>query len=189
MRRSMLIWAVLLSGCHGEKQAAAGGECMSPAAVADYVHTVIEADRATYAEQVVHRLQDVEKVIKASESFSEDKALPLPSQMMRMGAKAAAARNGGAMHYALISPWAINKANLPKTDFEKQGFAQLGANPDAPYRAFQQVGEGRYFTALYADKAVSEACVGCHNTHPRSPRTDFKLGDVMGGVVVSMKVN
>ena len=46
-----------------------------------------------------------------------------------------------------------------------------------------------YFTALYADRAVSQACVDCHNQHPESPRGDFKLGEVMGGVVVTMKVD
>jgi hypothetical protein len=26
--------------------------------------------------------------------------------------------------------------------------------------------------------------VSCHNDHKDTPRTDFKLGDVMGGVVI-----
>ena len=42
------------------------------------------------------------------------------------------------------------------------------------------------FRAIYADRAVSQACVGCHNTHPRSPKKDFKMGDVMGGLVIEI---
>ena len=34
--------------------------------------------------------------------------------------------------------------------------------------------------ALYADVAVAAGCVGCHNGHPKSPRHDWVLGDVMG---------
>ena len=41
-----------------------------------------------------------------------------------------------------------------------------------------------YFTAVYPDKAVAEACVSCHNHHKDTPKRDFKLDDVMGGVVV-----
>ena len=41
-----------------------------------------------------------------------------------------------------------------------------------------------YFTAVYADVAVSPSCVTCHNAHEDSPRNDFKAGDVMGGVVI-----
>ena len=38
--------------------------------------------------------------------------------------------------------------------------------------------------AVYADVASVEASVACHNAHPESPRRDFVLGDVMGGVIV-----
>ena len=34
------------------------------------------------------------------------------------------------------------------------------------------------------DVAVAPVCVSCHNEHPDSPKTDFELGDVMGGVVI-----
>ncbi|MGH8566472.1 MAG: c-type heme family protein, partial [Gammaproteobacteria bacterium] len=31
---------------------------------------------------------------------------------------------------------------------------------------------------------MAEACVACHNNHKDTPKRDFKLDDVMGGVVV-----
>ena len=46
----------------------------------------------------------------------------------------------------------------------------------------------KYFQALYPDFAVSTACVSCHNAHPRSPKKDFKLNDVMGGIVLTIPV-
>ena len=51
------------------------------------------------------------------------------------------------------------------------------------------VGGKKYFTAVYADTAVAQACVSCHNGHKDSPRKDFKLGDVMGGVVIRIPMN
>jgi len=33
---------------------------------------------------------------------------------------------------------------------------------------------------------VAQACVGCHNAHANSPRRDFKLNDVMGGIVITV---
>ncbi|MGH8675691.1 MAG: c-type heme family protein, partial [Burkholderiales bacterium] len=50
----------------------------------------------------------------------------------------------------------------------------------------ETLGKVKYFTAIYADKAVSPACVGCHNDHKDSPKTDFKLGQTMGGVVIRL---
>jgi hypothetical protein len=173
----------LSSGCAKQQQASSG---VPPELVADYVFAVISSDRATYAEEVVHRLQDVEKVIKSSEQFKEEKGLPLPSQMLRMGAQRSASK--GTLRYALISAWAINKANMPKTDFEKNGLEALVKDPSKPATATETVNGKTYFKALYPDKAVSEACVDCHNMHAESPRTDFKLGEVMGGVVISFPV-
>jgi len=42
------------------------------------------------------------------------------------------------------------------------------------------------FQTLYADKAVSQSCVGCHNAHPNSPKKDFKPQDVMGGILLTI---
>ncbi|MEQ1847248.1 MAG: DUF3365 domain-containing protein, partial [Nitrospira sp.] len=29
-------------------------------------------------------------------------------------------------------------------------------------------------------------CVTCHNSHPLSPKQDFKLNDVMGGIAITI---
>jgi methyl-accepting chemotaxis protein len=46
------------------------------------------------------------------------------------------------------------------------------------------------FTLRYAtsDIAGSKACVTCHNSHEDSPKKDFKLGDVMGILVVNIPI-
>jgi hypothetical protein len=33
---------------------------------------------------------------------------------------------------------------------------------------------------MFADIAVAEPCIKCHNNHKDSPKTDWKLNDVMG---------
>jgi hypothetical protein len=51
------------------------------------------------------------------------------------------------------------------------------------------LGETTYYTAVYADIAVAPACVDCHNEHKDSPRNDFKIGEVMGGVVIRIPLS
>jgi hypothetical protein len=177
---------LLLVGCKAGNAAGNAAPGVPAEQVADLVHTVIAADRAVYAEEVVHRLQDVEHVLRADEKFEEKKALPLPSQMLRMAAKRVA--SSSEFRYALISQWAINKANMPRTPFETQGLAAVASHPKSVHTEYQTVQGKQYFLALYPDVAVSAACVGCHNNHPESPRRDFKIGDVMGGVVISIPV-
>jgi hypothetical protein len=151
--------------------------------MADALHAVMEADRTAYTRNVVNRLQNDEKVIKASEHWKDDKALPLPAQMFRMGAEAVAQKNAG-FTYSLQSMWPVNKQNAPKTAAETAGLKAVAAKPAAAYYTEESLGKTKYFTAVYADVAISPACVTCHNDHRDSPRTDFKIGEVMGGVVV-----
>ncbi len=153
---------------------------------ADYVHAVIDADRTTYTRHVVNRLQLEDKVIGASEHFREEKTLPLPAQMLRMAAQLVAER--GAFRYALISDAAINKSNLPKGEFEAEGIRAVRSDPGTVWRREVTVGNTRYLLSMYPDRAVVNACITCHNTHPHSPRRNWKLGDVMGAVVVSIPV-
>ncbi len=155
--------------------------------MADALHIVLEADRTVYTKMVVHRLQNEEKVIQASEHWQDDKALVLPAQMFRMGAETAAKQNPG-FSYALLSQWPVNKQNAAKTPVEREGLKALAANPDKPFYKEEKLGAKTYFTAVYADRAVSKACVSCHNDHRDSPRHDFKLNEVMGGVVIRIPI-
>lgn len=160
---------------------------ITPQRMADALHVVLEADRAVYAKEVVQRLQDQEGVIRASEHFRDDRALPLPAQMFRMGAEAARKAQPG-FTYALLSPWPINKQNAPRTEVEKTGLRRVVETGQSFYGA-ESLGGERYFTAVYPDKAVTEACAACHNAHRDSPRKDFKVGDAMGGVVIRIPVD
>jgi hypothetical protein len=156
---------------------------VSPQLVADAVHAVIEADRTVYTQQVINRLHLEEKVIAVSEHWKDDKALPLPSQMMRMGSELVAEKELG-LSYALLSLWPINKQNGAKTQAEKEGLQHVADHPDKNFYTEETLGGQKYFTAVYPDKAVAETCVACHNNHKDSPKKDFKRDDVMGGVVV-----
>lgn len=158
------------------------GEGVSYKQMADALHAVMESDRTVYTRLVVNRLQNEEKVIKASEHWEDDKALPLPAQMFRFGSEMVAESDAG-FTYSLLSLWAVNKQNMPKTPVETEGLEAIAAS-SAPFYREETLDGTKYFTAVYPDKAVSPACVNCHNGHKDTPRTDFKLGDVMGGVVL-----
>jgi len=159
-----------------------------PRTMADALHAVLESDRTVYTRNVVNRLQNEEQVIKASEHWKDDKALPLPAQMFRMGSEMVAEKNAG-FTYALISLWPVNKQNVARTEAEEKGLRFVADNPGQNYYADEELAGKKYFTAVYADKAISAACVACHNAHKDSPRTDFELNEVMGGVVVRIPLD
>lgn len=180
--------AVLFTGCGDAEAVVEPGVPYEK--FADALHMVLDNDRAVYTKNVVNRLVKDEKVIKASEFWTEDKALPLPAQMFRMGAELTASKDAF-FSYSLQSLWPINKSNAAgQTDVEKAGLQFVADNGGtAPYYAEEVLGDQKYFTAVYADVAVAPVCVSCHNAHKDSPKTDFELGDVMGGVVIRIPLD
>jgi hypothetical protein len=169
-----------------------GSETVSVKAMADALHMVMDSDRTVYTKTIVNRLVKKEKVIKASEHFEDDQALALPAQMFRFGSELVAERAAKnpdvEFSYSLQSLWPVNRQNAPKTEAEKTGLQYVVDNVGKNYYTTETLGGKKYFTAIYPDIGVAPVCVACHNAHPDSPKTDFRLGDVMGGVVIRIPV-
>lgn len=154
--------------------------------VADYVHAVIEADRDIYTRHVVERMQ-AKGIVVASENWEQKNTLPLPAQFL-MESGRHIAKKGLGIQYRLISLWPINKRNAATSEFEKTGLGAILTHPDRPHTGFVKNGGAQSFQAVYADLAVTQACIGCHNAHQDSPKRDFKLNDVMGAIVITIPV-
>jgi len=159
---------------------------LTPELVADYIHAVIEADRTLYETHVVDRMRD-RGIVIAAEGWEKRNALPLPAQMLMMSGLRVEATGVG-LRYRLASLWPIYERNGPGTEFEKEGLQAVQENPDKPYTGVITRGDKKFFKAIYADRAVSATCVNCHNTHILSAKRDRKVGDVLGGVIISFPV-
>ena len=192
--------AIACGGGGGGSTAASAG--IPPEAAVDYIHTVLLADRTAYTKHVINRLQTLEGKEKtdgvvpaeATEGWQQTNGVPLPAQMFRLGSEVAAEtadEKGIGFTYNLISTWNINDSHAPKSEFEKRAMEQVNETGE-PYKEYQEIGGQQYFSALYPDKAVAEACVTCHNTHPvhleRYPDKTFKLNDVMGGIIINLPI-
>jgi len=155
-----------------------------PETVAQYIHSVVQADRTFYTNEIVERMQ-ARGITFASEHWREDGDLPLPAQFVIETGRLVAEQSAG-FRFRLISTWAINKKNRPATDFERTALEKIQMNTDRPYSGVTTEGKTRVFKALYPDKALSQMCADCHNVHPESPKRDFKEGDVMGGILLTI---
>ncbi|NIQ00501.1 MAG: DUF3365 domain-containing protein [Nitrospinaceae bacterium] len=151
---------------------------------ADYVHSVIEAGRTTYSKLIVDRLGK-SRSVKTLENWKQESGLPLPAQFLMMSSQISNQRGIG-MRYRLASLWPINADNSPRSSTEKRGLEQVAQNPGQPFTWVVQNKGLWYYQAIYPDIAVTQACVSCHNSHPKSPKTDFKVGDTMGAIVINL---
>ncbi len=155
-----------------------------PEKVAAYLYAVIKADRTVYTTEVVNRLQR-EGVITTSEHWEQENALMLPAQFLHHSSKLVA-EGGSGIRYRLISLWPIYRRNAPASDLERNALESLGKNPDWPVTGIVASGRKQYFQAIYPDLAISQVCIDCHNSHRLSPKRDFKLNDVMGGIAITI---
>ena len=157
---------------------------IAPEKVADYIHAVLEADRSIYTTQIVNRMQE-KGIVAAAEHWEQDNALPLPAQFLQHSGRLVA-ESGRGVRYRLIGLSPMYQRNAPATEFERKALTELQRQPDRPITGIVSSGKKQYFQAIYSDRAVSAACITCHNSHPLSPKQDFKLNDVMGGIAITI---
>ncbi|MDH4300642.1 MAG: DUF3365 domain-containing protein [Nitrospira sp.] len=172
-----------VAGLHAAKESPALVG-IAPEKVADYIHAILEADRTFYTSHIVNRLQE-KGIVASTEHWEQDNTLPLPAQFLQHSGRLVA-ESGRGIRYRLIGFSPIYQRNAPATEFERKALDVLKRQPDQPVTGVVSSGKKQYFQAIYSDRAVSSACVTCHNSHPLSPKRDFKLNDVMGGIAITV---
>jgi hypothetical protein len=153
-----------------------------PETVANYIHAVIESHRAFYTIHVVERLEEQGGIKVDGEWRTHKKTLPLPVQFVTESSNMFSSFTG--LRYRLISLWPINPKNKPRDQIDKHSLEAVIERPEQSSNRTIKVDNQTFYHAIYADVAVSQSCVACHNTHPNSPKKDFQIGDVMGGLVI-----
>jgi hypothetical protein len=156
---------------------------ISPRKMADTLHAVIASYREVYARELVQGLALEEGIVAVSEDWRRERCLPVHAQLLRMASQNIQ-RHGAEFSFVLRSLWPMDPANGPQTRIEQAGLEFVARHPETNYYSEEMLGGRRYFTAVYPDRAIFASCVECHNRHPSSPRRDFALDDVMGGIVV-----
>lgn len=153
----------------------AGGGVVPVADALRIVARENDAVRALYTERIVAAGKRVGLAFDEAWQRPEVEAGPLPALFLRMMAEALQ-HDGGQLGLFLGSAYPIASANR----FSPQQLATFRKvasrrEPEIVYAA--ELGQ---FVAMFPDVASTAGCVDCHNAHPRSPKRDWKLGDVMG---------
>jgi adenylate cyclase len=105
---------------------------------------------------------------------------PLPALFLREAATAVQ-KSKVPLGLFLGSDFPISQSNK-FTGMQAEHFQRVRATGQPEF--FNAVDIGRQ-TAMFPDYAVVPGCVSCHNEHPQSPKTDWKLNDMMGATTWS----
>lgn len=71
--------------------------------------------------------------------------------------------------------------------FEQQALHHLRQTGDEEYHRSERI-NGKLFLSYAMPIRLEASCVHCHNTHPKTPKSNWKAGDVRGIQVVRMPV-
>ena len=149
--------------------------------VADYLHAILQADRTFYTQHVVERMESM-LLVTASENWREEHTLPLPAQFFKEASRGLQVR-GKPFRYRLVSLWPLNPENAPQNEQERKALETVMEFGEVAEQEIQ-LDNQPYYQAIFPDRAVSRTCVNCHNSHKESPKRDFKMNDVMGGLEI-----
>ncbi len=115
--------------------------------------------------------------------------LPLPATLVKaLGASVAKEYPGTDVRLLSQYPFPNRAAENKLDAFQLQALAALQKDPALPVHRVEDV-KGRLSVRYAVADVMKEGCVACHNSHPQSPKKDWKVGDVRGIVEVVVPVD
>ena len=144
------------------------------------LNSVITSMRSYYANNIVARVFASPGMTQVSHNYENiPGAIPIPATLsLELGRVVSEQQHN--IKYRFVSDYPFkNRTPHVLDDFENNALTALRANP-----AQQVTQSTRSILAdqvrLIAPVIMGAACVSCHNTHPESPKHDWKVGDVRG---------
>lgn len=150
---------------------------MTKAKAAEYILATAKAARTVYVKGVI---ADAKKAgVKLSEDWvKDDHAIMLPAQFIKeLGAKITD------FELSLIGTDPLYASNAAKSPKEKEMLAELAGGKKKVVTGE----DGGKTIGMSADFVIAQVCADCHNKHPKTTKKDWKMGDLMGAIVVRMK--
>ncbi|HKP98361.1 MAG TPA: methyl-accepting chemotaxis protein [Fibrobacteria bacterium] len=136
--------------------------------------------RAYYTENVVAKVKGQGAVQVSIDHQDKAGAIPLPATMIHDLSRILG-RDSDGVYLRLYSKFPFPNRNARVLDdFMKEAAEHLDRNPDSAFVRVVNDGDKPMVRVAIADLMTKEACVNCHNSHPESPKKDWKLGDVRG---------
>lgn len=140
--------------------------------------SVVTSIRGYYAQNVVARVLAAPDKVQAAHNYEAiPGAIPIPATLsLELGRVIGEQQTN--IKYRFVSDLPFkDRAPHALDDFEAKALATLRANPEQTVMSVARTGFSNTYR-LVTPVIMGAACVQCHNSHPDSPKTDWKVGDV-----------
>jgi methyl-accepting chemotaxis protein len=154
---------------------------------ANAVSKQVQNLRSFYSQTIVSRAKKAG--VKVHYNYLEDdETIPVPATLVNiLGESFEKEYPGSTMRLYSRFPFR-NKSKIETYDsFELEALDALEKDPSKPFYKLEKF-NGQLSLRYAVPDIMKASCVGCHNTHPQSPKQDWKVGDVRGALEVIIPV-
>lgn len=143
--------------------------------------------RAYYTKNVIKKVLAESSLKPSFNHKTEKNGVPLPATLIHDLSELLAEKG---TILKLYSPFPFpNRKTRQLDEFGSAAWERLKANPDEPFvESFTKDGK-TWMRVGIADTMVSPVCVGCHNSHPQTPKNDWALNDLRGVLEVNVPID
>ena len=143
--------------------------------------------RKYYTQNVIKKVVQSNALSPGSDHKDHANKVPLPATMIH---DLSGLMKEKGLEIKLYSAFPFpNRSDRRLTEFERSAWDQLVNNPnDTVVTESEENGRSIVRVAI-ADKMAAKACVACHNSHPDTPKNDWKMGDVRGVLEVTTDIS
>ena len=143
--------------------------------------------RKYYVENIVAKVKANSDMKPGINHKGDAKTFPLPATMIH-DLSVLLKNEGTTVNLYSAYPFPNRKSRVLDS-FQNEAWDYLKKNPDSVYVA-ETVKDGKNLVRVaIADTMIGEGCVSCHNSHPDTPRTGWKLGDVRGILEINSDIS
>jgi class 3 adenylate cyclase len=144
------------------------------------LNSIISSVRGYYGSNVVGRVLASPGSTQVVHNYKDvPGAIPIPATLsLELGGVISAQQSNVAYRFVSDFPFEGRPPHV-MDDFERNALASLRQNPKQPITDVS--------ASLFSDRVrliapivMGAPCVNCHNSHPESPKRDWKVGDVRG---------
>ena len=143
--------------------------------------------RKYYVQNVVKKVTAGSDMKPAINHKQNAKAIPLPATMIH-DLSALLKDEGTTVNLYSAYPFP-NRQSRVLDSFQTEAWSYLVKNPGGAVVKEIHKGEKSIVRVAVADTMAARGCVSCHNSHPDTPKADWKLGDVRGVLEINSDIS
>ena len=143
--------------------------------------------RKYYVQNILKKVKAGSDMKPAINHKDDPNAFPLPATMIH-DLSELLRNEGTTVNLYSAYPFPNRKSRVLDA-FQTEAWDYLVKNPQSVFVAETEQDGKSIVRVAVADTMVADACVSCHNSHPDTPRTGWKRGDVRGVLEINSDIS